>query len=141
MKRDTMGVREGVRGPLSSSPRFLLSRPVVRAGDGVALKGASTHPTSEWQLVVRTIFLASVPSPFPLSLLQSNKVPVVQHPHHMHPLTPLITYSNDHFSPASPPTHLSPEIDPKTGEWPLLQAVLPKGGRFFYRVGVQNLDE
>lgn len=50
------------------------------------------------------------------SLFQSNKVPVVQHPHHMHPLTPLITYSNDHFSPGSPPTHLSPEIDPKTGE-------------------------
>ncbi|KAL7981474.1 hypothetical protein Chor_002370, partial [Crotalus horridus] len=45
----------------------------------------------------------------------SNKVPVVQHPHHMHPLTPLITYSNDHFSPGSPPSHLSPEIDPKTG--------------------------
>ncbi|KAH0519220.1 Transcription factor 7-like 1 [Microtus ochrogaster] len=48
----------------------------------------------------------------------SNKVPVVQHPHHMHPLTPLITYSNDHFSPASPPTHLSPEIDPKTAGIP-----------------------
>ncbi|KAK2508079.1 hypothetical protein MC885_005225 [Smutsia gigantea] len=46
---------------------------------------------------------------------QSNKVPVAQHPHPMHPLTPLITYSNDHFSPGSPPTHLSPEIDPKTG--------------------------
>ncbi|KAG9353996.1 hypothetical protein JZ751_012120 [Albula glossodonta] len=46
----------------------------------------------------------------------SNKVPVVQHPHHMHPLTPLITYSNDHFSPTSPPSHLSPDIlDPKTG--------------------------
>uniref|UniRef100_F1SVA7 Transcription factor 7 like 1 n=1 Tax=Sus scrofa TaxID=9823 RepID=F1SVA7_PIG len=52
-------------------------------------------------------------SPSPAHL--SNKVPVVQHPHHMHPLTPLITYSNDHFSPGSPPTHLSPEIDPKTG--------------------------
>ncbi|GAA6082760.1 transcription factor 7-like 1-B, partial [Tachysurus ichikawai] len=45
----------------------------------------------------------------------SNKVPVVQHAH-MHPLTPLITYSNDHFPPATPPSHLSPEIlDPKTG--------------------------
>ncbi|MCI4381309.1 hypothetical protein PGIGA_G00249880 [Pangasianodon gigas] len=45
----------------------------------------------------------------------SNKVPVVQHAH-MHPLTPLITYSNDHFPPATPPAHLSPEIlDPKTG--------------------------
>ncbi|XP_015196702.2 transcription factor 7-like 1-A isoform X3 [Lepisosteus oculatus] len=46
----------------------------------------------------------------------SNKVPVVQHPHHVHPLTPLITYSNEHFSPGTPPSHLSPEIlDPKTG--------------------------
>lgn len=51
-----------------------------------------------------------------LAAPQSNKVPVVQHAHHMHPLTPLITYSNDHFSPGSPPGHLSPEIDPKTGE-------------------------
>ncbi|CAJ0944513.1 unnamed protein product [Ranitomeya imitator] len=33
----------------------------------------------------------------------------------MHPLTPLITYSNDRFSPVTPPGHLSPEIDPKTG--------------------------
>uniref|UniRef100_H3CLA7 Transcription factor 7 like 1b n=1 Tax=Tetraodon nigroviridis TaxID=99883 RepID=H3CLA7_TETNG len=48
--------------------------------------------------------------------LQSNKVPVVQHAHHVHPLTPLITYSNEHFSPGTPPSHLSPEIlDPKTG--------------------------
>uniref|UniRef100_A0A672SIN4 Transcription factor 7 like 1b n=1 Tax=Sinocyclocheilus grahami TaxID=75366 RepID=A0A672SIN4_SINGR len=49
------------------------------------------------------------------SLFQSNKVPVVQHAH-MHPLTPLITYSSEHFSPGTPPAHLSPEIlDPKTG--------------------------
>uniref|UniRef100_A0A8B9RTY8 Transcription factor 7 like 1 n=1 Tax=Accipiter nisus TaxID=211598 RepID=A0A8B9RTY8_9AVES len=54
-------------------------------------------------------------SPSPAHLVRSNKVPVVQHAHHMHPLTPLITYSNDHFSPGSPPGHLSPEIDPKTG--------------------------
>uniref|UniRef100_A0A8C1BQF1 Transcription factor 7 like 1a n=1 Tax=Cyprinus carpio carpio TaxID=630221 RepID=A0A8C1BQF1_CYPCA len=48
--------------------------------------------------------------------IESNKVPVVQHPHHVHPLTPLITYSNEHFSPGTPPSHLSPEIlDPKTG--------------------------
>uniref|UniRef100_A0A3P8WGL4 Transcription factor 7 like 1 n=1 Tax=Cynoglossus semilaevis TaxID=244447 RepID=A0A3P8WGL4_CYNSE len=46
----------------------------------------------------------------------TNMVPVVQHGHHVHPLTPLITYSNDHFSPGTPPSHLSPEIlDPKTG--------------------------
>ncbi|NXR24157.1 TF7L1 factor, partial [Cinclus mexicanus] len=52
-------------------------------------------------------------SPSPAHL--SNKVPVVQHAHHMHPLTPLITYSNEPFPPGSPPSHLSPEIDPKTG--------------------------
>ena len=52
--------------------------------------------------------------------LQSNKVPVVQHTPHMHPLTPLITYGNEHFSPTSPPAHLSPEIlDPKSGTQPL----------------------
>lgn len=42
---------------------------------------------------------------------------MVQHAHHVHPLTPLITYSNEHFSPGTPPSHLSPEIlDPKTGK-------------------------
>lgn len=65
---------------------------------------------------------------------QSNKVPVVQHAHHVHPLTPLITYSNEHFSPGTPPSHLSPEIlDPKTGEVSRtdidsLQSVILKGG-------------
>ena len=51
----------------------------------------------------------------PLSLSQSNKVPVVQHPHHVHPLTPLITYSNEHFTPGNPPPHLQGDVDPKTG--------------------------
>ncbi|XP_061228688.1 transcription factor 7-like 2 isoform X15 [Neopsephotus bourkii] len=45
----------------------------------------------------------------------SNKVPVVQHPHHVHPLTPLITYSNEHFTPGNPPPHLPADVDPKTG--------------------------
>lgn len=62
------------------------------------------------------ILIFALPRAPPLAAPQSNKVPVVQHAHHMHPLTPLITYSNDHFSPGSPPGHLSPEIDPKTGE-------------------------
>lgn len=70
---------------------------------------------SDYQLISLSISLGTVPSLF-LHVFQSNKVPVVQHPHHMHPLTPLITYSSDHFPPGSPPTHLSPEIDPKTGE-------------------------
>ncbi|GAA6111779.1 transcription factor 7-like 2 isoform X12, partial [Tachysurus ichikawai] len=47
--------------------------------------------------------------------LVSNKVPVVQHPHHVHPLTPLITYSNEHFTPGNPPPHLQTDVDPKTG--------------------------
>uniref|UniRef100_A0A8D3DCL0 Transcription factor 7 like 2 n=1 Tax=Scophthalmus maximus TaxID=52904 RepID=A0A8D3DCL0_SCOMX len=52
---------------------------------------------------------------YPSSSSQSNKVPVVQHPHHVHPLTPLITYSNEHFTPGNPPPHLQTDVDPKTG--------------------------
>lgn len=55
-------------------------------------------------------------SPFVLPPSQSNKVPVVQHPHHVHPLTPLITYSNEHFTPGNPPPHLPADVDPKTGK-------------------------
>uniref|UniRef100_A0A8D0NAI4 HMG box domain-containing protein n=1 Tax=Sus scrofa TaxID=9823 RepID=A0A8D0NAI4_PIG len=77
--------------------------------------GARTYLQMKWPLldVPTSATVKDTRSPSPAHL--SNKVPVVQHPHHMHPLTPLITYSNDHFSPGSPPTHLSPEIDPKTG--------------------------
>ncbi|MEJ1274902.1 transcription factor 7 like 2 T cell specific HMG box [Cricetulus griseus] len=63
----------------------------------------------------------------------SNKVPVVQHPHHVHPLTPLITYSNEHFTPGNPPPHLPADVDPKTGELqrllrrPLWMAARPPG--------------
>ncbi|XP_032357778.1 transcription factor 7-like 2 isoform X15 [Etheostoma spectabile] len=53
-------------------------------------------------------------SPSPAHIV-SNKVPVVQHPHHVHPLTPLITYSNEHFTPGNPPPHLQSDVDPKTG--------------------------
>ncbi|XP_007469706.1 PREDICTED: transcription factor 7-like 2 [Lipotes vexillifer] len=53
-------------------------------------------------------------SPSPAHIV-SNKVPVVQHPHHVHPLTPLITYSNEHFTPGNPPPHLPTDVDPKTG--------------------------
>ncbi|XP_028990997.1 transcription factor 7-like 2 isoform X6 [Betta splendens] len=52
---------------------------------------------------------------FPGQFHLSNKVPVVQHPHHVHPLTPLITYSNEHFTPGNPPPHLQTDVDPKTG--------------------------
>uniref|UniRef100_A0A8C2E6Y9 Transcription factor 7 like 1b n=1 Tax=Cyprinus carpio TaxID=7962 RepID=A0A8C2E6Y9_CYPCA len=76
---------------------------------------ARTYLQMKWPLldVPGTAALRDSRSPTPGQL--SNKVPVVQHAH-MHPLTPLITYSNEHFSPGTPPAHLSPEIlDPKTG--------------------------
>ncbi|XP_048860433.1 transcription factor 7-like 2 isoform X7 [Brienomyrus brachyistius] len=43
----------------------------------------------------------------------SNKVSVVQQPHGMHPLTPLLPYSNDHFNPS--PAHLPADISQKPG--------------------------
>ncbi|XP_069052039.1 transcription factor 7 isoform X10 [Lepisosteus oculatus] len=43
----------------------------------------------------------------------SNKVSVVQQPHGVHPLTPLLPYSNDHFNPSSP--HLPTDMSQKPG--------------------------
>ncbi|XP_070621756.1 transcription factor 7-like 1 [Erythrolamprus reginae] len=91
-----------------------LGSPYLPSG-ALSPSGARTYLQVKWPLldVPGGATLKDARSPSPAHL--SNKVPVVQHPHHMHPLTPLITYSNDHFSPSSPPSHLSPEIDPKTG--------------------------
>lgn len=71
------------------------------------------------QTCINSFFFFFFPPPslsFSLSC-QSNKVPVVQHPHHVHPLTPLITYSNEHFTPGNPPPHLQADVDPKTGTY------------------------
>ncbi|KAF5923797.1 hypothetical protein HPG69_016285 [Diceros bicornis minor] len=46
---------------------------------------------------------------------QSNKVPVVQPSHAVHPLTPLITYSDEHFSPGSHPSHIPSDVNSKQG--------------------------
>uniref|UniRef100_A0A8D0FW03 CTNNB1 binding N-teminal domain-containing protein n=1 Tax=Strix occidentalis caurina TaxID=311401 RepID=A0A8D0FW03_STROC len=46
----------------------------------------------------------------------SNKVPVVQPSHAVHPLTPLITYSDEHFSPGSHPSHIPSDVSSKQGE-------------------------
>lgn len=54
-------------------------------------------------------------SPRPPCVLQSNKVPVVQPSHGVHPLTPLIPYSNDHFSHGSHSPHLPADINQKQG--------------------------
>uniref|UniRef100_A0A3P9JP76 Transcription factor 7 like 1a n=1 Tax=Oryzias latipes TaxID=8090 RepID=A0A3P9JP76_ORYLA len=85
--------------------------------NGSLSPGARTYLHMKWPLldVPSSAGIKDSRSPTPGHL--SNKVPVVQHGHHVHPLTPLITYSNnEHFSPGTPPSHLSPEIlDPKTG--------------------------
>ncbi|KAJ8285902.1 hypothetical protein GJAV_G00032300 [Gymnothorax javanicus] len=83
--------------------------------NGSLSPSARTYLQMKWPLldVPGAAGLKDSRSPTPGHL--SNKVPVVQHAHHVHPLTPLITYSNEHFSPGTPPSHLSPEIlDPKT---------------------------
>ncbi|EPY81193.1 lymphoid enhancer-binding factor 1 isoform 9 [Camelus ferus] len=49
------------------------------------------------------------------SSIQSNKVPVVQPSHAVHPLTPLITYSDEHFSPGSHPSHIPSDVNSKQG--------------------------
>ncbi|XP_063277604.1 lymphoid enhancer-binding factor 1 isoform X5 [Prinia subflava] len=46
---------------------------------------------------------------------ESNKVPVVQPSHAVHPLTPLITYSDEHFSPGSHPSHVPSDVSSKQG--------------------------
>ncbi|XP_048685432.1 transcription factor 7-like 1 isoform X2 [Lepidochelys kempii] len=96
-------------------PRDYLAEVVRRQQDGGFFKGPP-YPGYPF------LMIPELGSPYlpngalsPGGAHTSNKVPVVQHAHHMHPLTPLITYSSDHFSPGSPPSHLSPEIDPKTG--------------------------
>lgn len=59
--------------------------------------------------------------------LQSNKVPVVQPSHAVHPLTPLITYSDEHFSPGSHPSHIPSDVNSKQGESPALPGLFQLG--------------
>ncbi|XP_069610432.1 transcription factor 7-like 2 isoform X32 [Ranitomeya imitator] len=77
---------------------------------------ARTYLQMKWPLldVQSRQAMKDARSPSPGHIV-SNKVPVVQHPHHVHPLTPLITYSNEHFTPGNPPPHLQADVDPKTG--------------------------
>ncbi|XP_069754435.1 transcription factor 7-like 2 isoform X4 [Narcine bancroftii] len=60
-------------------------------------------------------FTHAEPSSMHSNKTNSNKVPVVQPSHAVHPLTPLISYSNEHFSPNSHSPHLSSDINQKTG--------------------------
>uniref|UniRef100_A0AAX7UIT6 HMG box domain-containing protein n=1 Tax=Astatotilapia calliptera TaxID=8154 RepID=A0AAX7UIT6_ASTCA len=107
-------------GSLSPSARTYLQMkwPLLDVPGSAGLKDSrSPTPGHLVRCVLSCFFTVHLLLTFSsLCLLQSNKVPVVQHAHHVHPLTPLITYSNEHFSPGTPPSHLSPEIlDPKTG--------------------------
>ncbi|KAG7476335.1 hypothetical protein MATL_G00081700 [Megalops atlanticus] len=78
------------------------------------LSNGSLSPSTRTYLQMKWPLL-DVPGPATLKDSRSP-TPGHLHPHHVHPLTPLITYSNEHFSPTTPPPHLSPEIlDPKTG--------------------------
>ncbi|KAJ8335769.1 hypothetical protein SKAU_G00391110 [Synaphobranchus kaupii] len=54
----------------------------------------------------------SISPPMPRT---SNKVPVVQPSHAVHPLTPLITYSDEHFAPGPHSGHHPQEINSKQG--------------------------
>uniref|UniRef100_A0A672PCA2 Transcription factor 7-like 1-A n=1 Tax=Sinocyclocheilus grahami TaxID=75366 RepID=A0A672PCA2_SINGR len=106
------------KGPPYAGYPFLMIPDITNPylSNGSLSPSTRTYLQMKWPLldVPGTAALKDSRSPTPGHL--SNKVPVVQHPHHVHPLTPLITYSNEHFSPGTPPPHLSPEIlDPKTG--------------------------
>ncbi|XP_075716624.1 lymphoid enhancer-binding factor 1 isoform X1 [Rhinoderma darwinii] len=57
----------------------------------------------------------SLSPPIPRTMLQSNKVPVVQPSHAVHPLTPLITYSDEHFAPGAHPSHIPSDVGSKQG--------------------------
>ncbi|XP_076024263.1 transcription factor 7 isoform X4 [Genypterus blacodes] len=54
-----------------------------------------------------------LPDPYSSVSPSSNKVSVVQQSHGMHPLTSLLPYSNEHFSPSPP--HLPTDMSQKTG--------------------------
>ncbi|KAK2870854.1 hypothetical protein QQF64_001929 [Cirrhinus molitorella] len=106
------------KGPPYAGYPFLMIPDITNPylSNGSLSPSTRTYLQMKWPLldVPGSAALKDSRSPTPVHL--SNKVPVVQHPHHVHPLTPLITYSNEHFSPGTPPSHLSPEIlDPKTG--------------------------
>lgn len=94
----------------------------MSASDDVRVGGCGREAQSPVLLGPGLMAPLSVPL-----LPQSNKVPVVQHPHHVHPLTPLITYSNEHFTPGNPPPHLPADVDPKTGRPCAQEGVLVPG--------------
>ncbi|NXH68701.1 TF7L2 factor, partial [Hydrobates tethys] len=119
--RVTPSLNKGPAAPAWPSPFPEVQVPRCGVRGSCALETAGAYLQMKWPLLdVQAGSLQSrqalkdARSPSPAHIV-SNKVPVVQHPHHVHPLTPLITYSNEHFTPGNPPPHLPADVDPKTG--------------------------
>ncbi|XP_039093523.1 transcription factor 7-like 2 isoform X8 [Hyaena hyaena] len=113
----TLQSRQALKDARSPSPAHIVQRPLPCCTQGHDCQ--HLYPPSDFTVstqvfrdMKRSHSLQKVGEPW---CLESNKVPVVQHPHHVHPLTPLITYSNEHFTPGNPPPHLPADVDPKTG--------------------------
>ncbi|XP_029417965.1 transcription factor 7-like 2 isoform X6 [Nannospalax galili] len=109
--------RQALKDARSPSPAHIVQSPLPCCTQGHACQ--HFYPPSDFTVSTQVFrdmksshSLQKVGEPW---CLESNKVPVVQHPHHVHPLTPLITYSNEHFTPGNPPPHLPADVDPKTG--------------------------
>ncbi|XP_050005186.1 transcription factor 7-like 2 isoform X7 [Alexandromys fortis] len=109
--------RQALKDARSPSPAHIVQSPLPCCTQGHACE--HFYPPSDFTVSTQVFrdmksshSLQKVGEPW---CLESNKVPVVQHPHHVHPLTPLITYSNEHFTPGNPPPHLPADVDPKTG--------------------------
>ncbi|XP_016001791.2 transcription factor 7-like 2 isoform X3 [Rousettus aegyptiacus] len=113
----TLQSRQALKDARSPSPAHIVQYPLPCCTQGhdcqhLCPPSDFTVSTQVFRDMQRSHSLQKVGEPW---CLESNKVPVVQHPHHVHPLTPLITYSNEHFTPGNPPPHLPADVDPKTG--------------------------
>ncbi|KAM9197575.1 transcription factor 7-like 2 isoform 1-T1 [Dugong dugon] len=109
--------RQALKDARSPSPAHIVQCPLPCCTQGHGCQhfyppSDFTVSTQVFRDMKRNHSLQKVGEPW---CMESNKVPVVQHPHHVHPLTPLITYSNEHFTPGNPPPHLPADVDPKTG--------------------------
>ncbi|XP_075389626.1 transcription factor 7-like 2 isoform X4 [Tenrec ecaudatus] len=109
--------RQALKDARSPSPAHIVQGPLPCCPQGPDCQhfyppSDFTVSTQVFRDMKRSHSLQKVGEPW---CMESNKVPVVQHPHHVHPLTPLITYSNEHFTPGNPPPHLPADVDPKTG--------------------------
>uniref|UniRef100_A0A8C9PFC8 Transcription factor 7 like 2 n=1 Tax=Spermophilus dauricus TaxID=99837 RepID=A0A8C9PFC8_SPEDA len=104
--------RQALKDARSPSPAHIVQSPLPCCTQGHDCQhfyppSDFTVSTQVFRDMKRSHSLQKVGEPW---CLESNKVPVVQHPHHVHPLTPLITYSNEHITPGKPTPHLPARI-------------------------------